>query len=105
MAQRKKRVKPAPVITGGEPIPALAIVEGQTIGKNGVNGNEVTDGATHIDADVTMADVSEAAVGQEEVLAGSNGVKSVPEAQEVGKDDAMAMDSDHDDDALVEDAI
>jgi hypothetical protein len=97
MAQRKKRVKPAPVITGGEAISA-PVIEDET------NGVEKVNGSANFDGDVVMASPV-AAAGEEEVLVGANGEKSGSESQGVEGNDAMVVDTDHADDALVEDAI
>ena len=93
MAQRKKRVKPAPVITGGEAI-APPVVDNHSAG----------DGVQKVNGDVVMASPS-AQGGQEEGSGSAAGEKIRPKVQESNGDDAMAVDSDHADDALVEDAI
>jgi hypothetical protein len=99
MAQRKKRVKPAPAITGGEAISPPAVVN---TADNG--GQDRVNESANPDGDAVMASLA-AAVGQEEVLVGVNCEKGGSEGQEVEGDIVMVVDTDHADDALVEDAI
>ena len=99
MAQRKKRVKPAPVIAGGEAI-AVAVPAIEN-GKDG-DGVKKMDGPANIGGDVVMTN-STVQTGQEEAsLVGERDSTGVQGQKE---DDAMIVDSDHADDALVEDAI
>jgi hypothetical protein len=97
MAQRKKRVKPAPVITGGEAIVPPAK-------ENGTDGVEKVNESANLDSDVVMTNPS-APAGQDEVPVDANGKKGGSKGQEVEGDIAMVVDTDHADDALVEDAI
>ena len=122
MAQRKKRTKPAPAITGGEAIEAAnAIENGATdaVGPEPTSADVQMNDGTNTNEDATVPDTEMAKNASAVTAATPEGAASVgagpgaidaddpqvPSGIQEVVDDAIVIDTDHSDSAQVENTI